>query len=73
MIFASESFALLKVDAEVLTESWELFKQRREIPLSLTDCTSAVLARRHGIADIFTYDSDFRALGFVALSKVASD
>ncbi len=73
MIFSSESVALLKVDAEVLGESWELFKQRREIPLSLTDCTSAVLAGRHGIADIFTYDSDFRALGFVALSKVASD
>ncbi len=72
MIFSSESVALLKVDAEVLAGSWELFKQRKEVPLSLTDCTSAVLARRHGIADIFTYDSDFRALGFVALSKVAS-
>lgn len=73
MIFSSESVALLKVDIETLEKSWELFKQRREIPLSLTDCTSAVLARQHGIADIFTYDSDFRALGFVALSKIGSD
>ncbi len=70
MIFSSESIVLLKVDAEVLGDSWELFKQRREITLSFTDCTTAVLARRHGIAHIFTYDSDFRALGFVALQKL---
>ncbi len=73
MIFSSESIALLKVDAEVLGEAWELFKQRREIPFSFTDCTTAVFARRHGIAAIFTYDSDFRALGFVALPKLGSD
>ncbi len=70
MIFSSESIALLKVDAEVLGESWELFKQRREIHLSFTDCTTAVLARHHGIADILTYDSDFQALGFVVLPKI---
>ncbi len=70
MIFTSESVALLKVDAEVLDESWGLFKQRREIPLSFTDCTTAVLARHHGVTDIFTYDSDFRALGFIAMEKI---
>ncbi len=73
MIFSSESIALLKVDADVLGESWNLFRQRREISLSFTDCTSAVLARQRGIADIFTYDSDFRALGFVVLPKIGSE
>ncbi len=29
IIFSSESIALLKVDADVLGESWNLFKQRR--------------------------------------------
>lgn len=72
MIFSSESIALLKVDASVLDDSWSLFKQRREISLSLTDCTTAVLAKKHGIVDVFTYDSDFRALGFAAMPRISS-
>lgn len=72
MIFSSESIAFLKVDVETLGAAWELFKQRREVALSFTDCTTAVLARNHGITDIFTYDSDFKALGLMTLSKIDS-
>ncbi len=73
IIFSSESIALLKVDATVLDESWALFKQRKEVALSFTDCTTAILARQLGIVDVFTYDSDFRALGFTALPRIGSD
>ena len=72
-ILSSESMVLLKVDEEALGEAWELYKTRSEVALSLTDCTTAVLARKHGITDIFTYDADFRALGLVTLSKIGPE
>ncbi len=67
---ASESLVLLSVERGVLEEAWELYKTRLEVDLSLTDCTTAVLAKRHGIVDIFTYDADFQALGFHSLAKL---
>lgn len=72
-ILSSESIVLLKVDDQVLEEAWELYRTRSEVDLSLTDATTAVLARRQGIADIFTYDADFRALGFVTLTRIGLD
>lgn len=72
-ILSSESIVLLKVDGDVLGEAWEFYKARSEVDLSFTDCTTAVLARRHGISHIFTYDADFRALGFVALARLDFD
>ncbi len=57
----------------MLEESWELYKNRSEVPLSFTDCTTAVLAKKHGITDIFTYDADLRALGLVTLQKIGSE
>lgn len=72
-ILSSESIALLKVDDEVLAEAWELYKTRSEVALSLTDATTAVLARKHSITDIFTYDADFRALGLVTLQKIGPE
>ena len=70
LILSSESLLRLRVDEETLLEAWELFKSRREIPLSLTDCTSAILARKHGITEIYTYDGDFEALGFRVLERL---
>ncbi len=69
-IISSESIVLLKVDDLTVSEAWELYRERGEVDLSFTYCTSAVLALKHGITDIFTCDMDFRALGFVALSKI---
>ena len=70
IILSSESIVLLKVDGDVLDEAWEFYKNRSEMALSLTDCTTAVLARKHGITDIFTYDADFQSLGFHALDRL---
>ena len=69
-ILSSKSIVLLKVDGEVLEEAWEFYKNRSEIALSLTDCTTAVLAGKHGITDIFTYDADFQSLGFHAPDRL---
>ncbi len=72
-ILSSESITLLKADDEALEQAWELYKARSQVALSFTDCTTAVLARRHGITSIFTYDSDFEALGFLALPRIAAE
>jgi predicted nucleic acid-binding protein len=70
-ILSSESIVLLKVDDLALEETWELYKERSEVQLSFTDCTTAVLARRLGIVDLYTYDEkDFRPLGFHAISSL---
>ncbi len=61
------------MDDGVLEQAWELYMTRSEVALSFTDCTTAVLAKAHGITDIFTYDADFRALGLITLSKIGPD
>jgi len=70
LILSSESMLRLRVDEDTLLEAWELFKSRREIPLSLTDCTCAILARKNGITDVYSYDGDFEAIGFRVLSRL---
>src|SRR5205807_8940199 len=52
LILSSESMLILRVDENTFLEAWELYKSRREIPLSLTDCTSAILARKQRITDM---------------------
>lgn len=52
------------VTAEVEREAWGLLERYADIPLSLTDATSAVVARRMKVDEIFSFDADFRALGF---------
>lgn len=70
-ILSSESIVLLKVDDNALEESWELYKERSEVNLSFTDCTTSILARRHGITDLYTYDDkDFQPLGFHTISSI---
>lgn len=69
-LFGSKTIVLLKVDESTLRGSWELYKQRAEINLSFTDCSTGVLARTHGVSDIFTYDDDFNALRFHGLKSV---
>jgi len=70
-ILSSESIVFLKVVDQALEQSWELYKERSEVSLSFTDCTTAVLARRHGIVDLYTYDDkDFQPLGFHTISKL---
>ncbi|TMI67590.1 type II toxin-antitoxin system VapC family toxin [Candidatus Bathyarchaeota archaeon] len=70
-ILHSKSIVLLKVEERIFSRAWELFKERKEVELSFTDCTSATLAKTNGIIDIYTYDRhDFRALGFNTISEL---
>ncbi len=70
-ILSSESIVLLKVDEQTFADAWDLYRDRSQVSLSFTDCTTAILARRHGIVDVYTYDEkDFHPLGFHTLSKL---
>jgi hypothetical protein len=55
----------LEVDAALRQEAWNLFKQYRDKPLSFTDCTSFAVLRRKGLRHVFSFDEDFRRLGFL--------
>ncbi len=52
------------VDQAIEREAWETMERFADVGLSLTDATSAVLARRAKIERIFGFDGDFRGLGF---------
>ena len=52
------------VDAGVHREAWALLERHADVELSLTDATSAVVARRAKVSEVFGFDGDFRALGF---------
>ena len=53
------------VDEEIETAAWRIMEQYAQLVLSLTDATSAVIARQQRVSQVFGFDSDFRVLGFV--------
>ena len=48
-------------------EALRLFRLYQEIPLSHCDCVTAAMMRARRAKEIFTFDEDFRALGFQVL------
>lgn len=56
---------VVHVDARLLDAGWMLFEKYRDHQLSLTDCASFAVMHARGITRAFTYDDDFRAVGFV--------
>ena len=51
-------------DAELFESAWSLFSRYHDKDLSLVDCVSFALMRRRRIRRAFTFDNDFRAVGF---------
>jgi predicted nucleic acid-binding protein len=60
----SRLLRVLPVDAGVQQKAFALWEKHPKVVLSLTDATSAVLARSLLIKTVFGFDSDFRSLGF---------
>ncbi len=52
------------IDAGMEREAWALLERHADVKLSLTDATSAVVARKAKVGIVFGFDGDFRALGF---------
>jgi predicted nucleic acid-binding protein len=46
-------------------EALALFRRYTDHELSMVDCASFAIARRHHIREVFGFDSDFAAMGFV--------
>ncbi len=62
---------MLRVDEKTLDESWKLYKEKSDVNLSVTDATCAVLARTHGISDIFTFNArEFRPLNLNVIQRL---
>jgi predicted nucleic acid-binding protein len=58
---------ILWIDPRLEAEGWEILRQYASVRLSLTDATSAAAARHRRIREVFTFDSDFEALGFAVM------
>jgi uncharacterized protein len=57
----------ISVDDSLRVAAWEIFRRYREVPLSLTDCTSVAIMRRFGMTEVFSFDSDFEKLRLIRL------
>jgi predicted nucleic acid-binding protein len=67
LIEATERTNLVEIHwvmPETHDRGFEVFRHYRDQVLSLTDCTSAVVARDSRVDYVFSFDSDFSVLGF---------
>ncbi len=64
VMWESRLVTRLDLDEAVRRSAWERFRTQSGPPLSYMDCTSMALMHRHGIRTVFTFDEDFRAMGF---------
>ena len=62
---AGAPFHLLEVGEQHRDEAWAIFRRHSDHPLSHTDCTSIAAMRRLGIAEVFSFDSDFDRAGLI--------
>ncbi len=63
-IIESEYIKPLWVTEDIQEKAIQLFKKYSDRMIAITDCTTTVLMKENGIEAIFTFDTDFRGLGF---------
>ena len=61
---AKDRLRIVWIDPRLEAEGWSLLRQHANGRLSLTDATSAAVARHRRVREIFGFDRDFEALGF---------
>jgi predicted nucleic acid-binding protein len=52
------------IDERLEAEAWRILDQYADVQLSLTDATTAAVARARRVGEVFGLDRDFEALGF---------
>jgi predicted nucleic acid-binding protein len=52
------------VGADLFQRAWEIFERHDRMRWSLTDCTSMALMKARAITTAFSFDDDFRKMGF---------
>ncbi|MHA1895389.1 MAG: type II toxin-antitoxin system VapC family toxin [Candidatus Helarchaeota archaeon] len=66
-ILKSESIYTLKVEEQIFSAAWELFKKYSDKSLSFTDCTTIILMQVFDINSIFSFDDHFYGFGFLRI------
>lgn len=56
------SSEMFKIDEKEFEDAWNLFKNQKNTKFSFTDCTTLALMKKEGIANIATFDRDFRSV-----------
>lgn len=64
-ILASKVIEKIEIEGELFRSAWELFRTYDDKKLSFTDCTSFALMKKRGIEKVFSFDEDFKRIGFV--------
>jgi len=57
------------IDAEQEAHAWRLYLKYQEQDLSFTDATSIAVMKTYGLKEAFSFDDDFRRLGFTLLPQ----
>lgn len=63
-ILESRLHRVLFIDRGILKSALDKMKKYSDKILSLTDCTSFVLMQKYHLHTVFTFDDDFRNVGF---------
>jgi len=69
LIVDSRYITMLWVTNGIQNRAIFLFRKYTNQIFSMTDCTSAVLMKDYSIDTIFTFDNDFKALGFKTIPE----
>jgi predicted nucleic acid-binding protein len=64
---ASRQVRVLEVQAPVRDRAWEVFVRHEDQELSFTDCVSFAVMRALDLREVFSFDRDFAAMGFLLL------
>ncbi len=56
------------IDQDLHASAWEIFQSLKNKDVSFFDCTSFAIMKSMGIQTAFSFDKDFKDMGFVLLS-----
>lgn len=54
----------IRIDPDLWSIAWDIFVRYDDKAFSFTDCTSFAIMRSRTIREAFTFDADFRQMGF---------
>ena len=58
------SSLLFRIDENLFSLVWKIFKEQQKPMFSFTDCATIAICRVNGISNIATFDKDFKKLEF---------
>ncbi|MBP7687172.1 MAG: PIN domain-containing protein [Thermoflexales bacterium] len=63
-LLTSPQVRQIRLDVDLWTDAWRLFKKYDDKEFSFVDCASFVVMRREHLIDAFTFDRHFEQMGF---------